>query len=145
MAVMRVDSCSLFFCNGLLRRFIVIEGEAEETTARLFRLVTNSLKKLRGVSGEPMLNILSYYDIESAMHRLVIFIREKHRPKAYFEQGPAQLMLSPAAVDLGGVCILPREEDFHKITDQHLSRIFREVFVSDEFYRELQDEISISY
>jgi len=39
-------------------------------------------------------------------------------------------MLSPAAVDIGGVCITPRESDFEKISKNDIIEIFNEVFIS---------------
>jgi hypothetical protein len=39
------------------------------------------------------------------------------------------MLVSPAAIDLGGVCVFPREEDFNRITKEMIAEIFKEVFV----------------
>ena len=40
-------------------------------------------------------------------------------------------MLSPGAVDMGGVLIIPLEKDFEKITKEDVSTVFREVRLND--------------
>ena len=39
------------------------------------------------------------------------------------------MLVSPAAIDLGGVCVFPREEDFNRVTKEMIADIFKEVFV----------------
>jgi hypothetical protein len=56
-----------------------------------------------------------------------IFPRILHRPKEYFETGEKQILLSPASVDMGGVLITPREEDFDKIKESDVKSIFDQV------------------
>jgi hypothetical protein len=78
---------------------------------------------------EPMLNILAYCDGE----RWIIHIipRRLHRPACYFAAEPERILLSPASVDMGGVFITPREEDYDKITAADINGIFEEVCLSD--------------
>jgi hypothetical protein len=45
----------------------------------------------------------------------------------YFETGDKQIVLSPAAVDMGGVLITPREEDFIRISKEDVIDIFEQV------------------
>ena len=44
-----------------------------------------------------------------------MFVRRKHRPAA-FERG--ELLLSPAAIDLCGVLVAPREQDYERLTGE---------------------------
>ncbi len=60
-----------------------------------------------------MMNIISNYEQKSGW-RVIIFLREKHRPSHYFAKEENQLLISPASVDLGGVLITPRQKDFEK-------------------------------
>jgi hypothetical protein len=55
-----------------------------------------------------------------------------HRPGQYFETGEKQIILSPAAVDMGGVFITPREEDFIKISPDVVKDIFKQVCLNAE-------------
>ena len=86
-------------------------------------------KDLNSNNGEPMMNLICNYDEEFGW-RVIIFLRSKHRPSQYYLEGENQIMLSPAAIDLGGVCIVPVEKDFDKIEKESLKSIFTEVVLS---------------
>ena len=58
--------------------------------------------------------------------RLIVVPRQKHRPGVYGE-GEGQLLVSPGAIDMAGIVILPRKEDFENITDTQLKAIYQEV------------------
>jgi len=61
-----------------------------------------------------MLNILGLYAAgEWIIH---VFPRAKHRPAFYFKDGDERLLISPAAVEFGGICTTPREQDFERVT-----------------------------
>ena len=44
----------------------------------------------------------------------ILFPRKAHRPACYFKDDPEKMVVSPGAVDVGGLLILPRREDFEK-------------------------------
>lgn len=77
---------------------------------------------------EPLMNLISFYEAEYGW-RVIIFLRSKHRPAAFFAEDESKMLVSPAAIDIGGVCVFPREEDFNRITKEQLADIFKEVFV----------------
>lgn len=58
--------------------------------------------------------------------RMIVVPRRKHRPSC-FGSGPGQLLVAPGAIDMAGVVILPREEDFNSISDIQLKNIYQEV------------------
>jgi hypothetical protein len=72
---------------------------------------------------------------------LLIFPRSKHRPTHFFEEGEKKILISPAAVDLGGVLIFPREEDFEKITKELIVDVFNQVTLSDAEFCYFTDKI----
>jgi hypothetical protein len=74
---------------------------------------------------EPMLNILTWY--ANGKWTTCLFPRKKHRPACYSAEGEANLLISPATVDLGGVFITPLEKDFDRITAQDMAGILNEV------------------
>ena len=61
-----------------------------------------------------------------------MFPRAKHRPSFYFKEGDEKLLISPAAVELGGICTTPREQDFEKVTREHILQLYNEVCVAPE-------------
>lgn len=58
---------------------------------------------------------------------ILLFPRVKHRPECYYAEDESQIMVSPGAVDMAGVLILPRKEDFDKITESEILSIYSEV------------------
>ena len=76
---------------------------------------------------EPMMNILTWF--ENQIWITCIFPRKKHRPACYSAEGEDNLLISIAAVDMGGVLITPLEKDFEKITEENIAGILDEVFV----------------
>ncbi len=57
---------------------------------------------------------------------VVVFPRTKHRPQCYGATDQAQLMVSPGALDMMGLIITPRSEDFNKITAEQARDIIKE-------------------
>ncbi len=74
---------------------------------------------------EPMMNIISWRNGEENIS--VVIPRRKHRPDCYYASGNEQLVVSPGALDMSGLIITPREEDFNKITINNLLDIFSEI------------------
>lgn len=116
------------------RNTLLMIAEDEGDAALLFEKVMLALGKtyapaLTGtpsnLEGEPMVNVLCYYD--GGQWFTFIFPRTKHRPSCYFAEGDEQMVISPAAVDLGGVFITVREEDFERLDAIKLEHIIREV------------------
>ena len=88
---------------------------------------------------EPMLNILaSYSDNTWIIH---VIPRKLHRPACYFAEGKDKILLSPASVDIGGVFITPREEDYDKITSADISGIFMQICLTDKEIMSLTEDI----
>lgn len=60
----------------------------------------------------------------------VVFLRKKHRPDCYFAKGDENMIVSPGSVDMGGLIITAREDDFIKLTTQKAFGILKEVTLS---------------
>ena len=73
---------------------------------------------------EPKLNLLAWKEGEKYI--IVIIPRKKHRPDCYFAEGDSQLMVSPGALDMAGIIVTPRKEDFDKITADDIRNIIQE-------------------
>lgn len=55
--------------------------------------------------------------------------RKAHRPACYFAEGKEKLLVSPGCIDMAGIIITPREEDFIKIESQDLLTIYSDVAI----------------
>ncbi|MBM4309861.1 MAG: DUF4922 domain-containing protein [Deltaproteobacteria bacterium] len=53
--------------------------------------------------------------------------RRTHRPACFFATGDAQYVISPGAVDVAGLAILPRQMDFERMTKEKMLSIYAEV------------------
>lgn len=75
---------------------------------------------------EPRYNLFAWND--PARGFTVVYLpREKHRPACYTATGKGQLLVSPGALDMAGLLVTPRKEDFDKITEQDILQIYNEV------------------
>lgn len=107
--------------------FVIISKSAESDEA-LFRRLYKAMPQ-RGDETEPMMNIISWRKGEEFIS--VVIPREKHRPEAYFAEGDAQFVVSPGALDMSGLIITPREEDFRKLTEEKALSLLQECGVSE--------------
>ena len=118
---------------AVVRDFIVpafvIISKNEESDETLFHRLYKSMP-MRGDETEPMMNIIAWRKEDEYIS--VVIPREKHRPEAYFAEGDAQVMVSPGALDMSGLIITPREEDFHKLTEESATTILQECGISTE-------------
>jgi len=126
--VLEYESAKLFNLGGYQRGVLVIESKSKESAVKLFEDIYASLEIKPG-EGEPMMNILAWFDMDKWI--VCIFPRTLHRPSCYTAQGDESILISPAAVDMGGVFITPLEKDFEKISTENISEILQEVCMDE--------------
>lgn len=118
---------------SVLRDFLVpafvIISKSEDSDEELFHRLYHSMP-MRGDESEPMMNIIAWRKGDEFIS--IVIPREKHRPDAYFAEGEAQMMVSPGALDMAGLIITPREEDFSKINLDKATALLRECGISAE-------------
>lgn len=107
----------------------VIISKSEDSDEALFQRLYKSMP-VRSDETEPMMNIIAWRKGDEYIS--VVIPREKHRPEAYFAEGDAQMMASPGALDMSGLIITPREEDFRKLTEESATAILQECGVSTD-------------
>ena len=95
-----------------------------------FARAIDELAAVTNADAEPMLNLLLTYQRDH--WRGFLLPRGKHRPACYFAAGDAKLTISPAAIDLAGVVVIPQPEHFARVTAKDLETIFSEVGLSNE-------------
>ena len=112
----------------LVPAFVII-SKSEDSDEELFHRLYRSMP-MRGDESEPMMNIIAWRKGDEFIS--VVIPREKHRPDAYFAEGEAQMMVSPGALDMAGLIITPREEDFSKINLDKATALLFECGISAE-------------
>jgi hypothetical protein len=125
--------------KGYGRGIMTLKGRSPEALADIIKRFNDRFALRQPDRPEPMLNILAYHtDGQWTVH---VIPRKVHRPACYFAEGAERILLSPASVDLGGVFITPREEDFRKITAEDIQTILGEVCLDEEELANLTKEI----
>ena len=132
------EQATLWYLNDAPRSTFVIESVSKENAVHVFDIIYRSLTIKPGEE-EPMMNVLALYEDEKWV--VFVFPREKHRPACYTAEGEANLLSSPASVDLGGVFITPVEKDFLKITAEDVEQILSEVCVNAEEFANIRQRI----
>lgn len=117
---------------------IVIQSSNNEYDYKLFKIVYNALPLLEN-NLEPMLNIVAWKEEEKFI--TIIFPRIKHRPKCYFANGKDAIMISPGALDMAGLIILPRKEDYDNINKEKLLTNVLEVTPNSRTMKTIIDNI----
>jgi Domain of unknown function (DUF4922) len=136
------QSGSLRVCNieNCLRRHLTFESPDAELLQRAFGALYEVFHDGGPAGEEPMLNILGFYT--NATWRIHFFPRAKHRPAFYFKEDDQKLLISPAAVELGGICTTPREQDFERVTREHIVDMYNEVCVSAEKFAGIKTRLA---
>lgn len=117
------------------RSIIVLESPRKQDIEFCFLRLTGAMRKAMATDEEPLLNaICSFAD---GAWRIIVFPRAKHRPDVYFKEGNEKMLISPAAVDIGGLVITPVEKDFKSVDAATVTGIYEEVSVSNEIHRNI--------
>ncbi|MBR5061340.1 MAG: DUF4922 domain-containing protein [Prevotella sp.] len=118
-------------CLALVRDFLcpvfVIKSRHSHTDYDLFKALYKALEGKRSFSlrrKEPMMNIVGWRLGDDFI--TIVFPRKKHRPDCYFAEDDMKMMVSPGALDMSGLMITPRKEDFERMTPEIAEGILRE-------------------
>ncbi|MFV0377948.1 MAG: DUF4922 domain-containing protein [Mangrovibacterium sp.] len=125
--------------KSYLRQLLIFKSVDRNELAAVFEKVVQLLPKNES-EDEPMMNILARFDDDG--WQLLLFPRGKQRPCQYFREGSGQILMSPASVEMGGLAILPREEDFEKIRAEDLIDIYKQVSLNQEAFDTLKERCS---
>lgn len=124
-----VNGLLVFAVGKFLRPFFAFESDDAALLQRAIDRFLDTARTFSGRDEEPMINILSSY--HEGEWRVMVFPRTQHRPSFFGEEGDA-FLISPAAVDLGGVLTLPRAHDFDRITPEIIVRLYGEITMQEE-------------
>lgn len=86
---------------------------------------------------EPDMNIVGWMHDGSLLpispdfeYMVVVFPRKKHRPACYTAEGEEQFIISPGSIDMAGLLIAPRAEDYERLSPEKAVAILQEVSIS---------------
>ena len=117
---------------------MLIRSRSQYGDEQLFRRLYEAMP-LRADEVEPMMNIVSWRYRDEYLS--VVFLRSKHRPDCYYAEGDEQYIISPGALDMAGLFITPRQEDFERLTPERALSILAEVSLDKEELAQLIDRL----
>ena len=124
-----------YHCPALL-----IRSRSQYGDEQLFRRLYEALPQ-REDETEPMMNIISWRHDDEYLS--VIFPRRKHRPDCYYAEGNDQYIISPGALDMAGLIITPRQEDFERLSPEKALGILNEVSLTKDELQQVIDKLSV--
>jgi ATP adenylyltransferase/5',5'''-P-1,P-4-tetraphosphate phosphorylase II len=128
--------------DNYLRKMITVETSSLNEGLEIIETYYRHFSAMQPEKAEPMMNVLCTRSQGKWIVHL--FPRKAHRPSHFYEPGEKQILISPGSVDFGGVFILPRREDFEKITKENISDILQQVCLDQDIFRELTEKIQNS-
>ena len=120
---------------------MLIRSRSQYGDEQLFRRLYEALPQ-KDDEVEPMMNIVSwrYHD----EYLSVVFLRAKHRPDCYYAEGDSQYIISPGALDMAGLFITPRQEDYERLSPERALSILAEVSLSKDKVQQVIERLKSS-
>ena len=119
------DEGFIGYVDMLGRSLFTIETSTQRAAERYALRLLGLLPVPEGAD-EPMVNALCWWNKTDRLWHLVVFPRRKHRPACYGE-GEGRLLLSPGAVDMGGLWAVPELKDFEALTPEMIQSLYDEL------------------
>jgi SpoIID/LytB domain protein len=120
----------LYQLKELFRNGWLLEGTDKTALETVFEQLLSSLRKFAQIGqSEPMLNLIGWHENDG--WKCLIFPRKAHRPSCYFKEKDEQILVSPASVEMGGVIVTSRDEDFERLDQMALKKILEEVTLDE--------------
>ena len=118
---------------------LAIRSRSRRGSERMFATLYHALPKVPDQT-EPMLNVVAWRADDEYVS--VVFPRRKHRPDCYYKDNDEKLLVSPGALDMSGLIITPRREDFERITAEQALAILGECALSVEDMEALKERLA---
>ncbi|MCD8166758.1 MAG: DUF4922 domain-containing protein [Bacteroides sp.] len=122
-------TATLISCSEFLRTLWVLRASVKEELETLFEELYHTLPIREGES-EPAMNLVCWY--QAGEWILALFPRSRHRPRHFYRPDGKDMLISPGVVDMAGVLILPREEDFNTITETIIREAYSDVTLKNK-------------
>ena len=105
--------------------YLIRDAEESSTFDRLYAMLPVPEGEY-----EPRINVVAYRKGEQVC--LIVIPRHAHRPRCYTAEGKERYLISPGALDMCGLIVTPRAEDYERLTATKAMEILCEVGVRTE-------------
>jgi uncharacterized protein DUF4922 len=132
------QSFELFTLSDNNRTAIVFRGNNSQEIADWVYATLKELP-LPEEASEPPVNIVCTHD--RGDWTLFLFPRSRHRPSCFYSE---KVIVSPGAIDMAGVIVLPRADDFERIGPAEIAEIYSEVSVDEDRVTRVLERLGLS-
>ena len=122
-----------------LRKVLILKTGERRLLPGLFGQIRQIIGKYIPCQQEPMINLLCWYAQDQ--WTVCIFPRSARRPRQFYAEGEEKIMFSPGCVDMAGLIITPREEDFRRYNIPLLSDLFGQITAQPSAWQEIITQI----
>lgn len=121
------------------RAVLVLAGSDKKLLLEAFSRLLNVVQKITTTSDEPKINVLCTYT--DGGWRMMIFLRSKLRPAAFYREDEEKVLISPGTIDMAGVVITPLQLDFNRLDGDQIRAIYREVSLPEKTLEKIIQEL----
>jgi glycosyltransferase involved in cell wall biosynthesis len=134
----KISSVEYRIGQGFDRCVMIMESGHKKALREGFLRWLDVAREDMAMNEEPMINMVCVYTRNK--WRMVIFLRRKHRPDAYFAEGSQRIFVSPGAVDMAGILITPLLDNYRHLDYKAVREIYREVSWPDGILNSIMND-----
>jgi len=120
------------------RSWISLSGKGARQMGEVLQRACSLCAKARP-RGDELLNVVVH--VRDGVIKVLFIPRSKHRPGTYFATGKERMLISPAAVELSGVMVSARSEDFERLDEQTIGQILDDVLLGEDELKSLAGQL----
>ena len=132
------DGCIYNVTTYIVPLFMIVSRNVSRSVELMECLI--SAMPVADAEQEPRMNIFVHY-LQGEGYVTTVVPRASHRPACYSAEGSGQRLVSPGALDMAGLVITPRKEDFEAITADEATAMLCEVAASSDMVAEIVENL----
>lgn len=125
LLTLRNNGCSVRAMDGEGRRFLLLVSRDVGILTRTLLGIVDSNEGEQEID----LNLVMWkqeHDLSVAL-----FPRGAHRPSCFYRSEPDRILVSPGSMEMAGLVVVPRFEDWARLTAADMRTIYREVCIGE--------------
>jgi hypothetical protein len=137
--MLRQKSCTVHVVECQARRFLFFTSRHVES---LCSALLEVIVPHEGTQ-EIELNLVAWK--QKAHIAAALFPRGAHRPSCFYRADADRLLISPGSMEMAGLIVVPRREDWGRLTADRMRQIFREVCFQDDAWHTLLAALEVTF
>ncbi len=127
------ETFSLLAIQKHLRKAVIIQSDNRKALSGIFERIVQVIGEIQPFESEPMINLFVW--LNDHIWTVCVIPRKQLRPWQFFAEEEEKILFSPGCVDMAGVIIAPRKEDFEKYNRKLLTDLIGQVVLPDETWQ----------